>query len=154
MSPSEICLKWQPLLRRLAWQHAIQIDDLRQEAWLIAAELLANPPSNGCPIEAAWLKKIEWGAGELACRGSESEAEFCVSPDCICDDPADILLAAQEVSRGLDELLNEIELPRTSNEIAEARNVSKRQGRRDRRKLEMLANIQRDLFGGLGGLAK
>lgn len=72
------------------------------------------------------------------------------------DDPLEAAVAAESVAAAIggegddtvrwQRIRQEIEMPRTSSEIAAARGVSERQGRRDAAALRELAAVQAGLF--------
>lgn len=164
-TPAELVRQWTPLMRGLAHTTGTDLDDIKQEAWLLAATM-----RRGDDFTARWLAAVRCHAAAQrpgttirprARRASGEEyigtAWLAISSD---DDPCDALQAAQDVAHAVggehghdtarwQRIRQEIELPRTATEIAEARGVSRRQGRRDAAQLRVLRVLQPGLFEGV-----
>lgn len=163
ITPDALVQQWTPLLRKLAFQTGADFDDIQQEAWLLAATV-----RQGDDFMGRWLSAVR-------CHAAAQRPGVTVRPSSIKlhpgeefigsawlagsspDDPAQIHQAVQDVARrvageGGDDterwqrIRQEIELPRTSCELAEARGVSARQGRRDAARLRALEGVQAGLF--------
>lgn len=156
LTPAELIQQWFPRLRRIAWRTGIELDDLKQDAWLLAAAGVRNPEA--ADFVPRWLKAIERHAGEQTKRrivdpppklrhqvelaGGLGERQE--------DDPAAVLLAKRAIAerfRDECELTQAIGLPRTTREFMTLTGKSESQARRIKRKLEKLAELQGDFWG-------
>ena len=171
LTPDQLVTQWTPKLRSIAYRTGVDLDDVRQTAWLLAAEKSAW----GAVSIGDWLGAVETqtlvqrdgvniypsdddGAGAYIgsawLRGAVRD---------MLDDPCEVIAAAETVARAIggehgdddarwQRIRQEIDMPRTSVEMAAARAKSKRQGRRDAAVLRALETMQRGLFDGPGGM--
>lgn len=169
LTPDALIKQWSPMMRRLAYTTGTDYDDIRQEAWLLAATM---PRGSGSNFVARWLTAVRSHAaaqrpGVTVRPGSKRGAgEEYIGSAWLAgnadDDPCYVLQAAQTVAHRVagevagedtddaarwQRIRQEIEMPVEPWEIAEARRVSKRQGRRDAAKIRAARLVQRDLFG-------
>lgn len=146
LTPAQLVQQWLPRLRRLAYQTGLDLDDIKQEAWLLAATM-----RGGADLVPRWLKAVEvrsraQAPGWRTKDGTELETG---EPTC-SDDPASIMEAVESVAtmlsgQTLDQVIG---IPRTTSEMMVATGKSERQARRGLRRLEALARVQGDLWGG------
>lgn len=155
-TPSELVAQWTPKLRRIAWRTGIELDDLKQDAWLQAAAGVRD--RDAADFVPRWLKAIERHAGEQAKRRVISppsklrhQVEVAVGlaehPE---GDPAAVFFAKRALAeRFADEreLAQAIGLPKTTREFMSATGKSESQARRDKKRLEQLAALQGDFWG-------
>ncbi len=163
-TPDHLVRQWSRKLHGLAYETGIDYDDVRQEAWLIAAEKIA---ANGDVDVGDWLGAVETQvlvqrdgvSRHPSARKKKGEvyigsAWLMGSGD---DDPCAEMQAAQTVALRVggetggdterwQRIRQEIEMPVEPWEIAAERQVSARQGRRDAAKIREAAKVQRDLF--------
>jgi len=140
-APTELIAQWRPKLRRIAFLTNNELDDVLQEAWLLAATL--TPGEN---FVQRWLVAIERHARRMAPGVVCAEASVEQAGG---DDPAAVLEGAEVVTERLVGLRLEdvVETPRTTREISQALGVCQRQARRIKRRLEAVAEVQGDLWG-------
>lgn len=163
-TPDQLVTQWSGKLRGVAYQVAIDYDDVRQTAWLIAAEMIAS----GELQLGKWLGAIKTQAliqrdGVNIYPDDDDELGAYIGTGWLLgdsdglDDPAQAVEAAETVAHRIGgeggdaetwwkRIRQEIELPRTPAEIAQARGVSERQGRRDAAQIQAARRVQRDLF--------
>ncbi|MHB1351727.1 MAG: hypothetical protein ACYCWA_00265 [Thiobacillus sp.] len=163
-TPDQLVRQWSRKLRGVAYDTGVDYDDVRQTAWLVAAEMLAK----GREVEiGAWHSAVHTQV--LTQRDGINRYPNDDEPGAYIgvgwllggsdgfDDPARAAEAAEAVARRVggehgddtvrwQRIRQEIELPRTAAEIAQARGVSERQGRRDAAKMRTLEAAQAGLF--------
>lgn len=160
-TPAELVQQWTPMMRGLAHTTGADLDDIKQEAWLLAATM----PRERGDFVARWLTAVRCHAAAQrpgvtvrpsARRATDEEyigaGWLAGSSD---DDPCAALQAAETVARRVggdgdaerwQRIRQEIDLPRTSWEIARARGCSQRHGRRQAAELRALERVQAGLF--------
>lgn len=165
-TPAQLIEQWTPLMRGLASRTGADLDDIRQEAWLLAATM-----PRGCgDFVARWLSAVRCHAAAqrpgVMVRPSDrrTDGEEYIGSAWLAgsgnDDPCHALQAAETVARAIcgergdddarwQRIRQEIEMPRTSWEIARARGISERQGRRDAARMRAAAEVQQGLFEGV-----
>lgn len=157
-TPAELVKLWLPRLRKIAWRTGADLDDVRQEAWLLAASGDVRD-ADAADFVQRWLKAVAVqcskqcvagiitpkqhkkgekpiGAGWLRASGREDGDAF------------DLLVAARRFA-ALDAdgtIAAAVGRPETTAEIAAVTGKSERQARRIKKQIETLAEIQRDLF--------
>ena len=155
-TPSELVAQWTPKLRRIAWRTGIELDDLKQDAWMLAVEGVRNQGADD--FVPRWLKAVECHAGMQAKRcivspppklrhSVELVAGLAARQE---DDPAAVFFAKRALAeRFADEreLAQAIGLPKTTREFMSATGKSESQARRDKKRLEQLAALQGDFWG-------
>lgn len=155
-TPAKLVQQWLPRLRRIAWKTGIDLDDIKQEGWLLAAAGVRNPEAGD--FVPRWLAAVERHAGELAKRRIiEPPPELVRQVEIAAGlaerqegDPAAALEAAQEVgARFKDEreMVQAIGLPSTVREFMIVTGKSESQARRDRKRLEEFSRVQGDFWG-------
>ncbi len=157
-TPAKLVQQWLPRLRRIAWKTGIDLDDIKQEGWLLAAAGVRNPEAGD--FVPRWLAAVERHAGELAKRRIiEPPPELVRQVEIAAGlaerqegDPAAELEGAQAVAKRLEglEIKQLIDEPRTTREIAQVLGKSERQARRDKKRLEEFSTVQGDFWGGAG----
>ncbi len=167
-TPDQLVEQWTPMMRGLAYTTGTDIDDIKQEAWLLAATMPRTSKRGGTFV-ARWLTAVRCHAAAqrpgVTVRpsarrmdGEEYIGSAWLATGSGDDDPCAELQAAETVAlrvggeRGGDtdrwrRIRQEIELPHESWELAAERGVSARQGRRDAAALREAAEVQRGLFG-------
>lgn len=167
-TPDQLVEQWTPMMRGLAYTTGTDIDDIKQEAWLLAATMPRTSKRGGTFV-ARWLTAVRCHAAAQrpgvtvrpSGRRATNEEEYIGSAwlaGSEDDDPCDALQAAEVVARrvggehGDDDdkwqrIRQEVMLTRTPWEIAEARGCSARHGRRLAAELRELGEVQADLFG-------
>lgn len=160
LTPSELVTQWLPRLRRIAWHTGCEMDDMQQEAWLLAAAGVRDQEADD--FVPRWLKAVERHARAQAKQRIiepppklRHQVEIAVwLAEHQGDDPAAVLEGQQEVAERLKgkglEVKQVIDEPRTAREIAARLGKSERQARRIKRRLEATAGLQGNLF--LAGL--
>lgn len=164
-TPDQLVAQWTPLMRSLAYRTGTDLDDIQQEAWLLAATM----PHDGTDAEfmADWLSAVRCHAAAqrpgVTLRPSARRrlGEEYIGAGWLSgsnpDDPCQAIQAAQTLACRIggetatdterwQRIRQEIELPVESWEIAEALRVSKRHGRRLAAELRRLEGVQADLF--------
>lgn len=159
MTPAELVQQWLPRLRRIAWQTGADLDDIQQEAWLLAAAGVRDRDADD--FVPRWLAAVERHARIQAKQRIISpppelrhQVELAVGlAERQEDDPAAELEGAQVVAKRLEglELKQLIDEPRTTREIAQVLGKSERQARRDKKRLAALEKIQGGFWPGPGG---
>lgn len=147
LTPAELVQQWLPRLRRLAWRTGLDVDDIKQEAWLLAATL--RP---GADLVPRWLVAVERHARAQA-PGLPPLPPGDLVERAGGDDPAEILVAVASVADMLagHRLDQVISMPRTTREMMQATGKSESQARRDLRRLEALARVQGEFWPGPPG---
>jgi hypothetical protein len=151
------------MMRGLAHTTGADLDDIKQEAWLLAATM----PRGRGDFVARWLAAVRCHAAAqrlgVTVRPSARRAadEEYIGTGWLAgnsdDDPCAALQAAQTVARAIggergdddarwQRIRQEIDLPRTAAEIAGATGCSARHGRRLAAELRELERVQADLF--------
>lgn len=160
LTPDVLVQQWSRKLHGLAYTTGVEFDDVRQEAWVIAAEMdAAGELEIGCWLVAVerHVKKQSNGVNRYP---SEDDGPYIGSAWLAGsggDDPCAAACAAESIAlriggKDADDaarwrrVQQEIMLARESWEIAAERKVSKRQGRRDAAKIRAARMVQRDLF--------
>ncbi|MHB0973194.1 MAG: hypothetical protein ACYC0P_03015 [Thiobacillus sp.] len=161
-TPDQLIEQWTPMMRGLAYSTGTAFEDIRQEAWLLAATMPRGDVGG-------WLAAVRCHAAAqrpgVTVRPSARRAPgeeyigsaWLAGAIDIDDDPCDATQAAETVAlavggaHGDDDarwqrIRQEIEMPRSPAEIAAARGVSERQGRRDAAKMRTLEAAQARLF--------
>lgn len=164
-APDQLVEQWTPMMRGLAYRTGTDLDDIKQEAWLLAA-IMPRTSKRGGTFIARWLTAVRRHAAtqrpgvtvrpSARCQAGEEYIGSAWLAGSIDDDPCAEIAAAQTVARcvggdGDDtarwwRIRQEIGLARAPWEIATARQVSDRQGRRDAAAIKAAAEVQRDLF--------
>lgn len=154
MTPAELVAQWLPRLRRIAWKTGSEVEDIKQEAWLLAAGGVRNPES--ADFIPRWLSAVERRARALAGGRIISppprlrrQVELAGGLGGQADDPAAWVAAIEAVDKRLggqdaQQVANQ---PVTALEIAKALGKSQRQARRIKRKLEAMEAVQGDFWG-------
>lgn len=153
-TPAEIVATWLPKLRKIAYQTGADIDDVRQEAWLLAATM--RP---GDDLVPRWLKAVRTQCSKQCAESvitpkppKKGEkplgAGWLRSSGRADGDAFDLLVAARRFAEmSADGTISQaLGQPATAKEIAKALGKSERQARRIKKQIEALAEIQRDLF--------
>lgn len=150
-TPAQLVQQWLPRLRRLAYQSGGELDDIQQEAWLLAATMKSGD------LVPRWLKAVETHArnqapGRIIQPGKKKNKNFIGTAwlagsgdDC----PAGALEALEAIQgmlagQTLDQVVN---MPKTTRELALATGKSERQARRDKKRLDAIAALQGDFWG-------
>lgn len=154
-APAELVAQWTPKLRRIAWRTGIELDDLRQDAWMLAAEGVRD--RDAADFVPRWLTAVHRHALALAKQRIISpppklrrQVEIAVGcaehPE---DDPAAVMEGQQEIARRFEgrDIEQIIAAPETAREIATATGKSERQARREKKRLEQFAAVQGDFWG-------
>lgn len=143
LNPAQLVEKYLPRLRWIAYQTGSDIEDIQQEAWLLAAAGVRNPQARD--FVPRWLVAVERHARRQA-PGWHVPAVEVEQVD--GDDPAGILEAVESVAEMLSghRLEQVIGMPKNARELAQTLGKSERQARRDLRRLEAMAGVQGDLF--------
>lgn len=158
-TPNELVTQWNRKLRGLAFTTGVDFDDVRQTAWLLAAEM-DEQLHVGCWLAAVQTQVLTQRFGITIYPDDDEHGEYIDSAwlhGSIDDDPCAAIEAAQTVARAVggahgddterwQRIRQEIDLARAPWEIATARQVSDRQGRRDAAAIKAAAEVQRDLF--------
>ncbi|AAZ97780.1 hypothetical protein Tbd_1827 [Thiobacillus denitrificans ATCC 25259] len=162
-APDQLVEQWTPMMRMLAHTTGADLDDIKQEAWLLAATM---PRRHDGDFVTRWLAAVHCHAAAQrpgvtvrpSARRTQGEEYIGTAwlAGSIGDDPCAAIQAAETVARRVcgngdaearwQRIRQEIELPRTSAEIARARGVSERQGRRQAAVLQALERVQADLL--------
>lgn len=144
LNPAELVEKYLPRLRWLAYQTGADIEDVKQEAWLLAAAGVRNPQARD--FVPRWLVAVERHARRQA-PGWHVSAVDVEQVD--GDDPAGIMEAVESVADMLagNRLDQVIGIPKTTRELAEVLGKSERQARRDKKRLEQFSRVQGDFWG-------
>lgn len=139
-APAELVQQWLPKLRKIAYQTGAMLEDVMQEAWLLAATM--RP---GDDLVPRWLVAVERHARAQASRGGPAAADVEQAGG---DNPAAILQAVEAVAGMLagQRLCDVIDRPLTTREVMSATGKSERQARRDLKKIKAAAKVQRGLF--------
>lgn len=162
-TPAELVEQWTPMMRGLAHKTGADLDDIKQEAWLLAATM----PRGRSDFVARWLTAVRCHAAAqrpgVTVRPSARQAtdEEYIGTGWLSgsgdDNPCAALQAAEAVAHRVgggtgdaearwQRIRQEVGLPRTSWEIAAARGCSARHGRRQAAVLRALERVQADLF--------
>lgn len=155
-APAELVAQWTPKLRRIAWRTGIELDDLRQDAWMLAAEGVRD--RDAADFVPRWLTAVHRHALALAKQRIISpppklrrQVEIAVGcaehPE---EDPAAVHFAKRAIAERFKderELVQAIGLPVTTHEIGQVLRKSERQARRIKRRLEAIADQQGDFWG-------
>lgn len=167
-TPDQLIERWARKLRGIAYRTGVDYDDVRQTAWLIAAEKSARESARGAVSIGDWLGAVETQTlvqrdGVNIYPSDDDGAGAYIGSAWLAgggdDDPCAAIAAAETVARAIcgerdddttrwRRIRQEIELPRTSWELAAARKVSERQGRRDAAAMAAAQAVQRGLFDG------
>lgn len=164
-TPDQLVQQWSPMMRGLAHTTGADLDDIKQEAWLLAATM---PHGDGDDFIARWLTAVRChgvaqrpGVTVRPSAGRATTDEEYIGTGWLAggsdDDPAQVVEAAETVARRLGgeegdaetrwkRIRQEIYLPRTAAEIASATGCSRRHGRRQAAVLRALEGGQADLF--------
>lgn len=163
-TPDQLVQQWSRKLHGLAYDTHVDFDDVRQEAWLLAAEKIA---ADGDVDVGDWLgavKKqvlVQRDGVSRHPSARKKKGEVYIGSAWLAgtgsDDPCAAMQAAEIVARrvggemGSDDakwqrIRQAIVAPVESWEIAEALRVSKRHGRRLAAELRQLEEVQADLF--------
>lgn len=156
MTPAELVQQWLPRLRRIAWRTGIELDDLKQDAWMLAVKGVRDQGADD--FVPRWLKAVERHAGEQAKRRIiepppklRHQVELAGGlGDHQADDPAAIFFAVQAVGgrfRDERELAQVIGQPKSTREFMAVTGKSESQARRDKKRLEQIADVQGDFWG-------
>lgn len=151
MTPAQLVARWLPRLRRLSYQSGASLDDIQQEAWLLAATM-----KSGDDLVPRWLKAIETHArdqapGRIIQPGKKKNKNFIGAAwlagsgsDC----PAGVAEALEAVQWMLagETLEQVIGRPKTTREIAAATGKSERQARRIKNRLDAGSGVQGDFW--------
>lgn len=162
----QLIAQWSSKLRKTAFECGVDLDDVRQTAWLLAAEMAAA----GHEIEVGkWHNAVHTQVllqRDGVHRFPDDDDGVYIGtgwllsdPDGF-DDPARAAEAAEIVAHRIggaegdaetrwQRISQEIDLPRTSWEIAAARRCSERHGRRQAAQLRVLRAMQPELFEGV-----
>lgn len=168
-TPDQLVQQWTPMMRRLAFTTGTEFDDIRQEAWLLAATM-PHGRERDDDFVARWLTAVRCHAAAqrpgVTVRPSPSAGRAVGAEEYIGsawlagsadDDPCNALVAAENVGLAVGgetgddtarwmRIRQEIELPRAAWEIAQARGCSARHARRKAARLRELEGVQADLF--------
>lgn len=151
-TPAELVQQWLPRLRRLAYKTGLDIEDIKQDAWMLAATV--KPGKNFVPrwLEAVGRHALGQAPGKIIRPGEKKNKEFLGTAWLAgsgADDPAQVHEAAVTVADLLsgDRLDQVINLPGNTREMMQVTGKSESQSRRDLRRLEALAAVQGDFWG-------
>lgn len=173
-TPEQLIEQWTPLMRGLAYRTGAEFEDIKQEAWLLAATMPRTSKrggKRGGDFVARWLAAVRCHAAAarpgVTVRSSarHMDGDEYIGSAWLAgttpDDPCQAIQATETVALRIagehgkaetrwKRIRQEIELPRTSWELAADRGVSARQGRRDAAALRAAQEAQRGLFDGDG----
>lgn len=162
--PAVLVKQWAPFFRRVAWETGCPVEDVQQEAWLLAAADVKRGPG----FVGRWLTAVRTQASVQGARayGTAGDSvdwlarqEQHQQPDLA--DPADKIQAFEDVGERLAELEKKeglalhtlVHLPACARELASALGVSDRHGRRIVADMKAVAAAgQGSLFTDLPGL--
>lgn len=161
-TPDQLVHKWSRKLHRVAHDTGVDYDDVRQTAWLLAAETIAK---DGDVEIGKWHSAVHTQVltqRDGVNRYADDEPGPYIGSAWLAgsgdDDPFDAAVAAEAVAHRVageagddttrwQRIRQEIDLPRAPWEIARALQVSGRHGRRLAAELRALEGVQADLFG-------
>lgn len=166
--PDLLVQQWTPWLRGVAFKTGVSFDDVRQEAWLLAATM---PLPDGADDAEDLARRRKWQAavakqvkkqavGKIVYADPDKPAAGFLGTGWLTEattgttgDRAGFLAALENIAEmHTDQQLADalgIGLPETTAEIAQALGVCERQARRIKNKINELKAVQRDLFADL-----
>lgn len=159
-TPDQLVQQWSRKLHRVAYDTGVDYDDVRQTAWLLAAETIAK---DGDVEIGKWHSAVHVQVltqRDGVNRYADDEPGPYIGSAWLAgsggDDPCDELQAAEDLAQRVggagregdkwQRIRQEIDLPRTAAEIAGATGCSARHGRRLAAELRELERVQADLF--------
>lgn len=150
-APAELVAQWTPKLRRIAWQTGADLDDISQQAWLLAATMRQGPDLVPRWLTAVRRHALAQAKQRIIAPPPELVRQVELAGGCADrqeDDPAAELDGAQAVAKRMEgrDVAQIVGEPRTAREIAMALKKSERQGRRIRRRLDEWARVQGDFW--------
>lgn len=143
----ELIKLYMPKIRKIAFEHSADKNDVEQEAWLLALleEKRHEKVRVGC-----WLVALEKRVRAQAHWSSNDEQQAALAEMPGGIDPASLLCALETAEaaaiRHFGGLEAAIEAPKTARELAQASGKSERQCRRDIAALKAANKLQRGLF--------
>ncbi len=161
-TPADLVQRWTQKLRSLAYRTGADFDDVKQEAWLLAAHCVRDP--GAADFVPRWLTAVERHAraqavGKIVYADPDKPAAGFLGTGWLTEattgDRAGFLAALENIAEMYteqqlaDALGIGIMMPETTAEIAQALGVCERQARRIKNKINELKAVQRDLFADL-----
>lgn len=151
LTTTELVAQWLPRLRRIAFETGADLDDIKQQAWILATTM-----KSGDDLVPRWLQAVERHAldqapGKNIRPGEKKNKEF-IGTGWLAGSGADDPSAIHEAVESVAELLSGhrldqvIGMPKNARELAQTLGKSERQARRDLRRLEQFSKMQGDLF--------
>lgn len=165
MTPTELVQQWTPWLRGLAFKTGVSFDDVRQEAWLLAATMPAGDGADDVGRRRKWqaavrtqvkkqknTKIIYADPAKPTPAGFQGTGWLTEATAGTVGDRHGFLEALEKIAGMYTEqqLADALGMaPETTAEIAKALGVCERQARRIKNKINELKAVQGDLFADL-----
>lgn len=151
--PAELVAQWLPRLRRIAAETGADLDDIRQQAWLLATIMKPGPDLVPRWLAAVGRHAFDQAPGQIIRPGEKKNKAFVGTAWLAgsgADDPSRVLEAVESVDELIGQRLDQVvNLPKTTREFMAVTGKSESQARRDRKRLEAMAAIQGDFWGAL-----